>query len=142
MADRNEILKAIGANIRTWTVTDDEIAVDGPDDQKNFQRMLDRNPEAKQAYIERMRGRRSNQPAQSDEVIQRIREMSERIATQTAPALPVINMPLNPLRMSAALARYQATKAGEEHAERTSIEKDRFVQARCRNGRRQPGAGR
>lgn len=127
MADRNEILKAIGANIRTWTVTDDEITVDGPDDQENFQRMLDRNPEVNQAYIERMRGRKSNQPAQSDEVTLRIREMSERIATLTAPAQPTANSPLNPTRMSDALAQYRATKTGEEHAERTSIERDRLL---------------
>lgn len=128
MSDRDDILKAIGADIRTWTIGPDGISADGDEDTNNLLRVLSAHPNLPRVFAHR--------PSSEAEAIkQMMLDHINRVTVeqQAPPALRAdaagltSPLPPNPLRMSQALEQYKAAGINAKHAEKTIFERDRLL---------------
>ena len=129
MSDRDDILKAIGADIRTWTIGPGGVSADGDEDTRNLLRVLDTHPHLPETLAR-------PQDAESEGRLQTMLDVIRLGAAQApaAPGAPLDSRPgdpavPNPLRMSDAIAQYEAAVTGEKLAERTVLERVRLLES-------------
>jgi integrase len=118
MTERRDLL----INIRTWTA--EGLTVNGEDDQQNFQKFYDRNPEFKEAWLERIRKGGEAREAyamsrENSEVLDRMRAMNKRMDSQRVQ---------NPTRASDAISNFVSSKSSAaENTKRTLDDKTRLL---------------
>ena len=132
MTDRRDLWNSIGASIKTFEIPG-VVTVNGPEDLKTLEAFLAGDPESKAAFLERLRGReeRMNVVSGDAAVQDLVRQMRERIAGAMSDAVPSGSGPCvaNPLRMSAAVERFKASKtANDENNPRTLRDKARLLE--------------
>ena len=126
MSDRDDILKAIGADIRTWTIGPNGVSADGDEDTNSLLRVLSARPHLPRAFA------RQEDP-EVEARMQRMLDITRRGGAAGAPPSVAtgdgqrVGLPPNPMRMSHAIEQYAAAVTGEKLAERTVLERVRLL---------------
>jgi len=128
MSERKKILASIKQGIRQWT--DGDLSVNGPEDQERWNAMLEKFPDVRAAFVDRIRNSASNGPAELARLLnERINQTEAAIAaTTTAPAAS--NVPANPTLLADALLQYASRPA--DLAPRTKTEQKRLLDSLVR----------
>lgn len=123
MSDRDDILKAIGADIRRWTIGPDGISAEGDDDTNNLLRVLGAHPNLPQALARRPDPEAEARMQMMLDIINRYPAGSAPEVSSAGDVQPGTHRPPNPLRMSQAIEQYKAACTGRKLAAKTVYER-------------------
>jgi integrase len=128
MSDRDDILKALGVEIRTWTIGPNGISAEGEDDTNNLLRVLNAHPTLPQALAA---PRRAEEPVSALQqlMLDHIDRLEAQNALSAMATVPAPGTPPNPTRMTKALEEFKAKCVGDRLAEKTVFERMRLLKA-------------
>ena len=128
MGDREDIMKALQAGIRTWTIGPDGISADGEEDTNNLLRVLEAHPHLAQAFAPQSDPEADAIKELMLSIISRNAEARDTAQGEAKPASPLVSaLPPNPIRMSEAKEQYVAACRAEGLAPRYVLEKERLL---------------
>lgn len=124
MTDRHDLWRFIGADIRQWTADKNGFAADGPDDTRNLNEFLEKNPKIVDAFAQGMQAAPPEKTPRELELMALIAKFDTREPVRAA-AHP--SQPPNPMPMSRAFAEYRRGKLVDAaHKARTADDKERL----------------
>jgi hypothetical protein len=135
MSDRDDILKAIGAEIRKWTIGPDGVSADGEEDTNNLLRVLNAHPNLPQLLARQPDPEVEARKQMMPNIINRYPVGPAAASAALTDGNPSAGLPLNPMRMSEAIAQYRVACVGAKLAEKTVLERERLLKSGRSYGR-------
>jgi integrase len=129
MTDRNNLLGAL-KGIRTWTIDENGVSADGPEDTNDLMRVLKEFPDLPAMY----RRRKVEEASPNEAALLMMETIRKRLAEDPPPQQASIEvpwpstMPANPTRLSVAIERFRSSKeASAENSKRTAKDRSRLL---------------
>lgn len=138
MSEKRGLLDALGVTIKeAWSI-DGVVRIDSLEDQQNYQLFLEKNPDFREAMLERVRARQEDRDAynlskERPEVVERMRMIREIIDAPRPANEPAASASVaSPMRMAQAIDAFVESKSNStENNSRTLQDKRRLLRALC-----------